>query len=37
MAIRVLDAAGDSVAVDTPDDVPRAEAALRALLSGGVR
>jgi 3-deoxy-manno-octulosonate cytidylyltransferase (CMP-KDO synthetase) len=37
MAIRVLDAAGDSVAVDVPDDVPRAEAALRALLSGGVR
>ena len=32
MAIRVLAAAGDSAAVDTPDDVPRAEAALRALL-----
>ena len=32
MTIRVLDAAGESVAVDTPDDVPRAEAALRVLL-----
>jgi len=32
MAIRVLAAAGGSVAVDTPDDVPRAEAALRDLL-----
>jgi 3-deoxy-manno-octulosonate cytidylyltransferase (CMP-KDO synthetase) len=37
MAIRVLDAAGDSVAVDTPDDLPRAEAALRALRAGGAR
>jgi 3-deoxy-manno-octulosonate cytidylyltransferase (CMP-KDO synthetase) len=37
MAIRVLEAAGDSVAVDTPDDVPRAEAALRALRAGGAR
>jgi len=32
MTIRVLDAAGESVAVDTPDDVARAEAALRVLL-----
>jgi 3-deoxy-manno-octulosonate cytidylyltransferase (CMP-KDO synthetase) len=37
MAIRVLDAAGESVAVDTPDDVARAEAALRALLGGAAR
>jgi 3-deoxy-manno-octulosonate cytidylyltransferase (CMP-KDO synthetase) len=31
LAIRVLDAAGDSVAVDVPADVPKAEAALTAL------
>jgi 3-deoxy-manno-octulosonate cytidylyltransferase (CMP-KDO synthetase) len=30
MAIQVLPAAGESVAVDVPEDVPRAEAALRA-------
>lgn len=30
MAIQVLPASGDSVAVDVPEDVPRAEAALRA-------
>ncbi len=36
MAIQVLDAAGDSVAVDVPADVPRAEAAL-AKLGSGVR
>lgn len=30
MAIHVLPAAGESVAVDVPEDVPRAEAALRA-------
>ncbi len=34
MAIQVLEAAGDSVAVDAPEDVPRAEAAL-ARLKGG--
>jgi 3-deoxy-manno-octulosonate cytidylyltransferase (CMP-KDO synthetase) len=33
MAIRVLEAAGESVAVDTPADVARAEAALAALLA----
>lgn len=36
MEIRVLDAAGESVAVDVPEDVPRAEAAL-AKLGSGVR
>jgi 3-deoxy-manno-octulosonate cytidylyltransferase (CMP-KDO synthetase) len=37
MALHVLAAAADSIAVDTPDDVPRAEAALAALRgeSGG--
>jgi len=33
--IRVLPAAGDSVAVDTPGDVPRAEAALARWAEGG--
>jgi len=33
--IYVLPAAGESVAVDTPADVPRAEAALKALEEGG--
>jgi 3-deoxy-manno-octulosonate cytidylyltransferase (CMP-KDO synthetase) len=36
MAIQVLDAAGDSVAVDVPADIPRAEAAL-VKLGCGVR
>lgn len=35
MAIQVLPAAGESVAVDVPGDVPRAEAALRARGIGG--
>jgi 3-deoxy-manno-octulosonate cytidylyltransferase (CMP-KDO synthetase) len=35
MTIRVLDAAGDSVAVDVPADVPRAEAALARLRREG--
>jgi 3-deoxy-manno-octulosonate cytidylyltransferase (CMP-KDO synthetase) len=35
MAIHVLAAAADSVAVDAPDDVPRAEAALAALAKAG--
>jgi len=35
MAIHVLPAAGDSVAVDVPDDVPRAEAALARLAREG--
>ncbi|MGE5235510.1 MAG: 3-deoxy-manno-octulosonate cytidylyltransferase [Acidobacteriota bacterium] len=35
MAIQVLDAAGDSVAVDVPADVPRAEAALAAMARAG--
>lgn len=35
MEIRVLDAVGESVAVDAPGDVPRAEAALAKLLGGG--
>ena len=35
MALHVLDAAADSVAVDVPADVPRAEAALAALASRG--
>lgn len=34
MAIRVLEAAGESVAVDVPEDIPRAEAALRRLGTG---
>ncbi|MEW6336383.1 MAG: 3-deoxy-manno-octulosonate cytidylyltransferase [Acidobacteriota bacterium] len=34
IAIQVLDAAGESVAVDVPDDVPRAEAAIAKLCSG---
>ena len=33
MALHVLRAAADSIAVDTPDDVPRAEAALAALAA----
>lgn len=33
MAIQVLEAAGESVAVDTPEDVARAEAALATLLA----
>ena len=35
MSIHVLEAAGDSVAVDVPDDVPRAEAALARLRREG--
>lgn len=35
MALHVLRAAADSIAVDTPDDVPRAEAALVRLKGGG--
>lgn len=34
MPIHVLEAAGESVAVDVPDDVPRAEAALRRMGRG---
>ncbi len=37
MPIHVLPAAADSVAVDVPDDVPRAEAALAALREAGAR
>lgn len=35
LGIQVLEAAGDSVAVDVPEDVPRAEEALRRLKGGG--
>ena len=35
MGIQVLEAAGDSVAVDIPEDIPRAEEALRRLKGGG--
>ena len=35
MALQVLDAAADSVAVDVPSDVPRAEAALAAMAKAG--
>ena len=37
MPIHVLAAAGDSVAVDVPEDVPRAESALAALAARSVR
>ena len=37
MALHVLPAPADSIAVDVPSDVPRAEAALAALLRVGVQ